>query len=376
MFFCQDCNINVHNYAAHKKTNIHKSNNLIKTQFDNVRIIACAFKNKIVSYKINPLSFTITPEIFLTEASDTCLVSLKVNFELFVSYVLPKNGEIILKSFNTIYVIILQSTDILSIYRAFTEKILNKCSEFELSKSGWTIECHLEINLVKYSHLRVGSYLELAERIQNTKSCLNIVNTDNHCFLWSIVAYLYTVKNNANRVTSYPHYSKLLNITNMTFPPSLDDITLFEDLNPNISVSVYGLELNNYVTGPLYITYNNNRKRNFCLIKHFNKLVHEQLTKHKSKIYLCDEFFVYFESPEKQCNHACARVQTILSEENSKLCFSNLNRTQTVPIVIYGDFESLLHEYSDKSKSTCVENIQMHTASCYSYYIFCQSNLN
>lgn len=397
MFFCQACNINVHNYSSHKKTNIHKSNNLIKTQFDNIRIIACAFKNKIVSYKITPQSFTITPEKFLSEITDTCCylikellkqhVSLKVNFELFVSYNLPKNNEISLKSFNTRYTIILQSTDILSTYQAFAEKILNKCSEFELSESGWTIESisHLEINFVKYSPLRAGSYLKLPKRIQNTKSCLNIVNKDNYCFLWSIVAYLYPAMHNSNRVTSYPHYLKVLNTSNMTFPPSLDDIKLFEDLNPNVSVNVYGLEQNDYVTGPLYKTLkrklfhvnllyiNNNGKSHFCLIKHFSKLVHRQLTKHKSKIYLCDECFMYFETSEKHLNHSCARVQTILPEENSKLCFSNFNRTQRVPIVIYGDFESLLREYSDKNKSPCVENIQIHEASCYGYYIFCQS---
>lgn len=257
-----------------------------------------------------------------------------------------------------------------------------------MSESGWTIESisHLEINIVKYNPLRAGSYIPLPKHISNTKSCLNILNYDNHCFLWSIVAHMYPANSNPNRVSSYPHYSKIFDLSGMSFPPSFEDIKLFENNNTNISVNVYGLDKNGSVTGPLYKTCN--RKLNhvnllyisksghghFCLIKHFAKLVHRQLTKHKSQIHLCDECFTYFDKKEKLTNHNCARVQTILPEDKTQICFSNFERTQRIPIVIYGDFESLLREYSDKNKSAHVENIQIHEATCFSYYICCESN--
>lgn len=66
-------------------------------------------------------------------------------------------------------------------------------------------------------------------------------------------------------------------------------------------------------------------------------------------------------------------MQNVLPDDNTKLYFSNFERTQRIPIVIYGDFESLLHEYSDKNKTSYVENVQMHEGSCFAYYIFCLS---
>lgn len=398
MYYCKICNITVARYASHKKSFIHKSNCLVSTKFENVQIIANAFRNKIVSYKISPQDASISPELFLNQISETVYklikqtltkhVSIKVNLELFITYYLPKNDEKSLKSFNTRYDIIFQSTDILHSYESFVEKLICKCSEFELSESGWTLESvnHLEINIVKYNPLRGGSYIPLPKHIANTKACLNIHNNDNYCFLWSIISHMYPAKSNPNRVSSYPHYSKFINFMGISFPPSFDDIKRFECYNKDISVNIYGLDKNGNVTGPLYKTFNRklnhvnllfitkNGKGHFCLIKNFEKLVHNQLTKHKSRIHLCEECFIYFDKEEKLSNHNCARVQTVLPENNTQLYFSNFERTQRIPIVIYGDFESLLKEYSDKDRSTHVENIQIHEASCFSYYICCESN--
>ncbi|XP_047024710.1 uncharacterized protein LOC124633507 [Helicoverpa zea] len=401
MKFCHSCQLHVSKskYSSHKKSNKHKTNCLLRTEYQNVQLIASAFKDRIASYKINPQNNEIiTPELFLSDVFNTIYnllqpllqkhKSLKINFELFVLYLLPKNEELSLKSFNTKYSIINQSTDIISLYKDCTQRLVCKCLEFELSESGWTIEkiSHLEMNIAKYNPLRAGSYIALPLRINKMKACLNIQNTDNHCFLWCIIAHMYPAKNNPNRVSSYPHYSKILNTNGMSFPPTFEDIKWFEKHNFNISVNIYGLEKNNTITGPLYKTklrklnhvnllfISKNGKNHFCLIKNLEKIVRSQLTKHKSRIHLCEECFLYFKTQEKLNNHNCGRLQTILPEENSKLSFSNYQKTQRVPIVIYGDFESLLREYSDKSKSQYIENIQIHEATCFAYYICCESN--
>lgn len=150
MFFCKVCNVSVPKYSAHKKTNVHKSNSLLQTHFDNVRIIATAFRNRIISYRVNPRTNNISPDLFLKQISETvCYLikdilkkhtSIKVNFELFVWYILPKNYEKSLKSFNTKYNTVLQNTNILSLYKTFCSKLVCKCSEFDLSESGWTID--------------------------------------------------------------------------------------------------------------------------------------------------------------------------------------------------------------------------------------------
>ncbi|CAH1639524.1 unnamed protein product [Spodoptera littoralis] len=397
MFFCKSCKIYVSKLSSHYRSNIHKSNRLSNSEIDNVQVIASAFKKRIISYKINPIVFTITPETFLSQISNTVYntikkslkehKAIKVNFELFVSYILPKNDEISMKSFNTKFNIIVQSTDIADIYRKCSEKLTSKCSEFELSDSGWTINfiSHLEVNINKYNPLRAGTYLQLPTVIRNTKSCLNIRNNDNYCFLWCLSAHMYPTVQNPNRTKSYPHYTKLFNLNNLSYPPNFNDIKIFEMNNPFISVNVYGLDSNNHVTGPLYLTCKRklihanllyifqNGKAHFCLIKDFSRLLHRQLTKHKSKVFLCDECFLYYGTINKLMNHNCGRKQTILPEEHSKLHFVNFERTQSIPIVIYGDFESLLCEYSDKNKSIFTESVQAHKASSFAYYICCKA---
>lgn len=381
MVYCKACNLNVSKISAHKRTNIHKSNCLIQTSYENVQILASAFKNRIVSYRINATEGIISPEVFLQEITDTtmslisnCLKvhkSVKIGIELFISFILLKNEQTSLKSFNTSYNIVYQSTDILKLLQMCYGRMISKCSEFESSESGWSVEfvSHLEVNIVKYNPLRAGSHIPLPPRIRNTKSCINICNDDEFCFAWCIVAHIYPVQRNKNRVSSYPHYSTILNVDGIIFPPSVDDIRKFEKNNPTISVNVYGLEKHDTIAGPLYKTakrklfhvnllyISRNGKNHFCLISNFERLVHKQLTKNRKKMFLCDECFSYFDSEDKLNNHDCARVKTILPEENSKLGFSNYERTQRIPIVIYGDFESLLQEYSDKSKSAYTENI-------------------
>lgn len=397
MVFCQKCQVDVLSLSSHKKSNIHKSNCLLQTEFSNVQIIATAFKNRIISYRINPQNEYLIPDHFLSDINTTVdrLIkinlnrhrTLKINLELFVKYSLPKDNSTSLKSFNTKYSMIFQSTDISQLYYEFSEILQFKCSEFEHTESGWTIESisHLEINIAKCDPLKAGSYLPLPKKIQNTKSCLNIKNTDDHCFLWSIIAHLYPTKHNPNRVSSYPHYTEIFNISEMSFPPSVEDIKWFEKHN-NVSINIYGLEKSHTLSGPLYKTqkrqiehvnllfFSKNNKNHFCLIKDIEKLIHRQLTKHKSKLYLCEECFMYFDKEEKLNVHNCARLQTILPEDGSKINFSHYERTQQIPIVIYGDFESLLHEYSDKGKSSYVENVQIHEATCFGYYICCRSD--
>lgn len=400
MFFCPECKVYVRNYSSHKKSNLHKSNCLVQSSFPNAQIITSAFQNRIISYKVNPKrKDEIAPEVFLI-APATCKtvyqilktylkkhISIKVNFELFVSYVLPKNDKTSMKSFKTKFAIVVQSTNISMFYKHSVENLLVKCSEFEMAESGWTIHSisHLEVNINKYSPFRVGSYIPLPKRIQNTKSCLNIYNQDNHCFLWCIVAYMFPVNRNPNRVSSYPHYSKLFNLTNISFPLSFQDIRKFEQLNVKISVNIYGLDDKHQVTGPLYVTLqrksthvnllylNHMGKQHFCLIKNFARLIRSQLTSHKSKIFLCDECFTYFDNEEKLGNHNCGRIKTVLPESGRQLYFSHFERTQRIPIAIYGDFESLLREYSEKSRFSNNECVKVHEATSFAYYICCKS---
>lgn len=276
---CDKCNIilSKREYQYHLKTNLHKYNCLIRTEFENVYIIATAFKNRVMSYQVLALrnNYT-TPESFLLdyESDVTKLIDIslqkhkciKVQFELYANFLLPKNGEQQLKSFNTKFVIICNTIEFCNIYKDYIiDTIKKKFSEFEHCESGWTFLSisHLEININKYCPMRGGTYIALPQSIKKSKSCVNVRNNDEFCFLWSILAGLFPCINNVCRTKSYPHYSTVFNIKDISFPPSHQDIKKFEICNNDISVNIYGLDKKNKVTGPLYLT---QRKKIIILI--------------------------------------------------------------------------------------------------------------
>lgn len=377
------------------RTNIHKSNSLLRTEFQNIYIISSAFKNRIVTYRLNPSKVEyLVPEDFLCENKNDILkvvdmsllknICIKVNFELFANFVLEKNEEQQLKSFNTKYEIICRNTNMNEWYLHIVELLKCKLLEFEHKESGWSYHSvsHLEINVNKYCPLRGGTYLTLPKKIRNSKSCVNIQNNDSNCFLWSIVAALYPVKQNVCRTASYPHYSSVFNNKGMSFPVSYQDIQLFET-NNNISINVYGIdEKNEKVTGPLYLA--NTRKSNhvnllyiernetshYCLIKNLIRLVRRQVTNHKGDVFLCESCLQFFCSEIKYKSHMCSKVLTVLPETNRRIGFKNYERKQRINYVIYADFESLLRNCSEKITEK-TQNFKKHEPSCFGYYICC-----
>ncbi|XP_070171333.1 uncharacterized protein [Polyergus mexicanus] len=60
------------------------------------------------------------------------------------------------------------------------------------------------------------------------KAVINVQSNDNACFAWAVVAALYPAEKNADRESSYPHYTTVLNLEGVKFPMSLNKITRFE----------------------------------------------------------------------------------------------------------------------------------------------------
>nr|XP_049699656.1 uncharacterized protein LOC126055254 [Helicoverpa armigera] len=398
LIICKKCQIELPKTELkyHLRTNVHKSNSLVQSHFNNIFVIASAFKNRIITYRLNPAQGVeyCTPEAFLCENTNDVLklihmsllknTCVKINFELFAHFVLPKTSEQQLKSFNTKYKVICNNTILSDFYSNAIELLKCKMSEFEHKESGWSFKSvsHLEINVNKYCPMRGGTYLELPKKLKNSKSCINIQNNDNCCFLWSVVASLYPVKKNVCRTNSYPHYSSIFNIEGMSFPVSYEDIKLFET-NNNISINVYGVEnKSETVTGPLYLT---NKRRSihvnllylerkgmshYCLIKDLARLVRGQVTNHKGNFFLCESCLQFYSCETKYRSHICSKTLSILPDKNSKLGFKNYERKQKINYVIYADFESLLVNCFEK-KSENTHNLKKHQPSCFAYYICC-----
>ncbi|XP_055856053.1 uncharacterized protein LOC129919224 [Episyrphus balteatus] len=400
---CTYCRMDIKKsmFQGHLNSNLHKSNASNK-HLDNVEVICTAFKSRIKSYRIRDCDRHIDYKDFMKKQECTILGLitevlqaqnvLKVNFEMFGLYVKDNSDETVTdtKSFNTKNEVINQSTDLRKSYRKFTEDITSKSEEFQERDSGWALQevLYLEININKYNPMRGASYIELPRNIQLKHAIINVKNNDDACFAWAIVSALYPCQDNADRVSSYPHYSKVLNLNGMEFPMSLKNISKFEKLN-NLSVNVYGLE-NNVLVGPLFYTSEKKEKHvnllylengengHYCWIKNLNRLVSSQISKRNGALWLCDGCLMYFWSEDRlneHLKHDCNKVHTILpTEMDNCLKFKSFNKKMRVPFVIYADFEAALKPFD-----TCLpnplksfsNNIQMHEPFSFAYYIKC-----
>ena len=104
-----------------------------------------------------------------------------------------------------------------------------------------------------------------------------------------MVAALYPAEKYMEQESSYPHYTTILNLTNIEFPMILKDISKFERLNA-VSVNVYDIE--NKQVFSLRLTDNKKEKhvnllclqdshndsiRHFAWIKNLSCLVNSQI---------------------------------------------------------------------------------------------------
>lgn len=341
---CNTCNADICKrfYAAHLKTNKHKTLSSVLYRSNNIEIIKTAFRSRIQSFKIKNLNEKeILFDNFLkTSKGDVILLinehmqihnTLKVNVELFTIYEMIKNDSINtdIKSFNTKYEIIDQSTDISETCNTWFSIIKTKSEEFNERESGWSLLqiLHLEVNINKFMPLRASGFCRVPKNIAKKNAVVNVLSDDGRCFAYAIMSSLFPTDLNVNNICDYPDYRDHLNFDGINFPMEFNKITKFENQN-NISINVFGLnQSNTKIVGPLHHTkkrkdqhinilyYVYRKKKHFIWIKDLSRLVRSQITKHKTQIFICDGCLLYFATKEKLINHQtdqCHQIKIIL----------------------------------------------------------------
>ncbi|KAJ1464343.1 hypothetical protein T484DRAFT_3645742 [Baffinella frigidus] len=123
-----------------------------------------------------------------------------------------------------------------------------------------------------------GSYVKLPGWIINKNAIVNIKNDDFLCFVYSVLASLYPVLKDANRVSNYKHLSSKSKYENK--PMEIKDIGKFERDN-GLAINVFGLEhKDSKMITPLYISKVENKERiniflyekHYSFIKNKNRL--------------------------------------------------------------------------------------------------------
>ncbi|KAB0801617.1 hypothetical protein PPYR_03803 [Photinus pyralis] len=388
--FCKECLEYVprRNYQGHLRSNKHK-NNVCFAVDDGVHVIRCAFKNRLISYRMSPTETHVNVSDFMNDIKAKIVKvindqlkrhnPLKINFELFGAYYLDTKNITDIKSFQSKYQVITISDPIEDLFQSLSEIVDRKNSEFQQKDSGWTLVqlLYLEINILKFNALRASSYIPLPPFISNKKAVLNIQNNDEYCFAYSLVAALFNPKGSPQLPSSYPNFRDVFNWNGVQFPVSMKQISTFEANNINISINVYGVEkilkdgTTSYeIVGPLYYSKlkkqhyinllyisNDMGNQHYCLIKDFSKLVSKQLSNSNGKKIFCDACIHYFRTENALKRHTerdCNQVYTKLPSTNPKvdktgnicpeniLTFNNYHKQIRHPFVVYADFESMI----------------------------------
>ena len=205
-------------------------------------------------------------------------------------------------------------------------QLSNKIDEFVANGSGWVIHHFkkLDLSIFKYDPLKASSYIKLPKWIEDKKACLNIHNTDEKCFVWSVLAALHPVTMHSYRTTCYEGFENDLNMKNISFPVKIKDIGRFEMQN-QVSVNVFGYDekkkiypvrntkirnMNQHVN---LLLINENEKSHYVLIKNLIKLLGAQVSNHKSTKWFCSFCIQHFSSEDILNEHLeLCRVRILL----------------------------------------------------------------
>lgn len=276
---------------------------------------------------------------------------------------------------------------------------------------GWALVelLYVDININKYNPLRASSWIPLPMEIQHKKAVVNVQNDDEYCFGWAVTSGIAMPVGPSNRTSSYPDFRQLLQFDGIEFPVRLRDISKFENINPQLSINVYGVEevfkdnkTTYEIVGPLYYTSN---KRNvhlnllmitnevgnshYCWISNFSRLVSRQITARDGAKHFCDGCLHYFRKEEQllhhmrfDCNHIYTKLPTTAlvldklgkSVPENVLKFDNYQRQLKVPFVVYADFETMLKPIATvepNPKESFTITTYEHIPHSFAYYIKC-----
>ena len=256
-------------------------------------------------------------------------------------------------------------------------ELLEKIDEFTNLGSNWVFKHadRIDVGITKYKPMRGGSYIKTPDYVPH-RCVINVVNDDEECFKWSILASQFPPEIHPERVNQYKQYENKFNFSGISYPVEIKGIKKFEAQNPTLSINVFGCYADtfqgkqNFEIYPIHISEKYNgiehdkmidllliEGRHYVWIKNFAGICF-RLTKHNAKKYPCRRCLHICYTPERLQSHikecrgiskAPARVK--LPEVNSFCQFYEYGMCMKVPLTIHADLES----YNKTTNKQCGE---------------------
>jgi len=110
--------------------------------------------------------------------------------------------------------------------------------------SGFVIQRFLKFTMciTKFRPLHGSSYIPTPKRISNKMCTVRVKNSDEKCFLWSVLVCLHPASGHVDRISHYRPYENTLNVDGLRFPLAIKDLPKLERLNPTVSINVLSLD--------------------------------------------------------------------------------------------------------------------------------------
>ena len=299
--------------------------------------------------------------------------------------------------------LVLEGTDTSELYDDMTKEIEEELQKVDNTEgSGWVFlgVIKLVLHTTKWEPLYGSSYIPLDPYLANKKAIINMKNEDDKCFMWCVLRALYPKDKNAERIDKdLKSKQDIINMKGIHYPVSIKDIERFEDLNPNISISVLGYNKEEKKVCALQISKHTGcdydivllllkeevkgengeikEKTHYTLVKNKSALIASQKNNHEHKRHVCLNCFNSFNILESLNKHKeyCYKNKSVIIDmppQNTYLRFKNFRYSERAPFVIYADFESLIKPMDncdpDPNKSY-TKKYQKHEPSGISYYI-------
>ena len=300
--------------------------------------------------------------------------------------------------------LVLEETDISELYNEMADEIEEEIQKVATTEgSGWALGTviSLVLHVTKWEPIYGSSYIPLDPYLANKKAINNMKNEDDKCFMWCVLRALYPKNDHPERIDkNLKSKQDNINMKGICYPVNFRAIDRFEDLNPNISISVLGYNKEEGVF-PLkiskYTGCDNDivllllkeavkeengeikEKTHYTLVKNKSALIASQKNNHKGKRHLCLNCFNSFNTSESLNKHKeyCYEnksVKTTMPPPGTYLEFKNFHHSEKAPFVVYADFESLIKSMDycnpDPNKSY-TKKYQKHEPISFSYYILC-----
>jgi len=359
--------------------------------------------------QLNYKSFLKDIKSQLLELINGCSGEIKYNLKLEATYHNPKipdSDEN--RAFKTSAREIFTVNDIQEEIEHDYSKLLEEEEIYMAKGSGYTLKSidGLLVAIYRYIPLRGSSHMQLPFDIKNKKCVINVQNSDDMCFKYSILSK-HVSRHIAHRIGKHYHdVEHLYDFTHLNYPVNIKDITKqFEKFNPTVSVNVYGLKngtrcIQNKqaaknpkksIIFPLKVCniekehhfdlllLSSNSDNHYCLISNFSRLVNSQMSSDNHASEYCKRCFTKFNNTLlKTANESlvyhkqfCGDHKSILPVmpiQNTKIKFNNWERTQFHPFIIIADFESILQK-TDANMGPNTRLIHTHNSMSYCLYV-------